>query len=134
MGLVGDDAYSLFNEPALHTFVAWIGETLSVKTPELKRPPIVAAIHATFEANATEARVFWRAVGRGSVEFEDDAPATRLDGWLKEMAEMPKNRRPDIKPAQYYQGCIYAWNAHREGKTLKRIVADAKKGFIDPHE
>lgn len=134
VGLVGDDAYSLFNEAALHSFVTWIGETLSVKTPELKRPPIVAAMHATFEANAAEARVFWKAVGRGGVEFEEDAPATRLDGWLKEMAEMPKNHRPDIKPGQYYQGCIYAWNAYREEKTIKRIVADAKKGFADPHE
>jgi hypothetical protein len=133
-GLVGDDAYSMFNEAALHSFVIWLGETLSVKTPELKRPPIIAAMHATFEANAAEARIFWKAVGRGGVEFEEDAPATQLDTWLKEMAEQPKNNRPDIRPAQYYQGCIYAWNAFREDKPIKRIVADAKKGFVEPHE
>jgi hypothetical protein len=39
-----------------------------------------------------------------------------------------------LTPATYYQGCIHAWNAFRDERTLSRIVADPKKGFLDPRE
>jgi hypothetical protein len=45
---------------------------------------------------------------------------------------------PDVvfepKPGQFYQGCIYAWNAYRENKTIERIKYDTKKAWLTPHE
>ena len=43
----GDDRYSLFGETGLHGFVRWVGELITIKTPELKRPTIVAAMFGT---------------------------------------------------------------------------------------
>jgi hypothetical protein len=37
-----------------------------------------------------------------------------------------------LKPAQLYQGCIYAWNAYRDGKQIKEIKSDTKKGYREP--
>jgi hypothetical protein len=39
-----------------------------------------------------------------------------------------------LKPANLYQGCVYAWNAHREGKAIQSIKHDPKKGLYDVHE
>ena len=60
----GDDVYTLFGDESLHSFVRWIGDVFSVKTPELRRMTIVAAMYGTFEVNETEARKFWREVSR----------------------------------------------------------------------
>ena len=45
--------------------------------------PIVAAIYATFIANEDAARAFWDQVARGGLEYEENAPSTVLDNWLK---------------------------------------------------
>jgi hypothetical protein len=37
--------------------------------------------------------------------------------------------RLELKPANFYQACIYAWNAYREGKTLTSVKYDTKKGL-----
>lgn len=131
----GDDQYGLFSDTNLHAFVRWIGELLSPKTPELKKhSSIIAATFATFEKNEVEARRFWAEVVRGGVEYDDTAPATVLDRWLTNIIEKQKRgERSDLKPANYYQGCIYAWNAWREEKPLKNINSDNKKGYIEPH-
>jgi hypothetical protein len=125
----GDDQYSMFADASTHTFLRWLGEVFSIKTPEMKRVPVVSAMHKTFEINASEARTFWAQVARGGVEYEESAPSTTLDVWLKSAREGSK-REQNLKPANYYQGCIYAWNAHREGKTIKDIKFDSKKGFL----
>jgi len=124
----GDEVYSLFRETGLHEYVRWIGTVFTVKTPELKRAQIVAAMYATFHVNHGDARTFWDTVARGGVQYEDNAPATVLDNWLKTLAET-KNKNgkgKDIKPAHYYQGSVYAWNAYRENRTLKDIKYDHK--------
>jgi hypothetical protein len=54
----GDDRYSLFGETDLHSFYRWIGELITIKTPELKRLNIVAAMFGTFCKNESEARSF----------------------------------------------------------------------------
>src|SRR5512133_2945002 len=41
----GDDQYVRFGEPSLHRFIRWVGELFSVKTPELRRQTIVAAMY-----------------------------------------------------------------------------------------
>lgn len=131
----GDSQYELFATPALHGFVVWLGGLLGIKTPELMRIPVVAAMYGTFAKNELEAKSFWGDVARGGVEFEDSAPPTVLDNWLKAIKEASKRgQKAELKPGQYYQGCIYAWNAFREGRQLQRINADARKGLWQPHE
>ena len=128
----GDDVYTLFNETGLHAFIRWMGELFSVKTPEMKKKTVVSAIYGNFIANETEARKFWVEVARGGVEYEDNSPQTVLDGWLKALAE--RKGPDDISPANYYQGCVFAWNAFREGKTITAIKYDTKKGLLSVRE
>lgn len=126
----GDGQYHLFNEPPLHIYLRWLGEVFSIKTPELKRVPVLAAMYATFVANEGEARKFWDQVARGGAEYEDNAATTVLDNWLKAAKEGEDDK---LKPAQYYQGCIYAYNAYREGKSIKDIKCDTRKAMLKPH-
>ncbi len=128
----GDDRDSLFGETGLHGFVRWIGELITIKTPELKRPTIVAAMFGTFSKNENEARKFWAEVARGGVEYEENHPTTVLDAWLKAAIEGGQKR--ELKPAHFYQGSTFAWNAYREGKTITSIKFDTKKGLVAVHE
>lgn len=125
----GDGAYALFREEGLHAFVRWVGDVFDIKTPEMKKVQIVSAMYATFVANEGAARTFWQQVARGGVEYEDNAPATVLDAWLKAIATKEQRTVIKLKPANFYQGCVYAWNAFREDKQLKDIKHDPKKGF-----
>ena len=84
-------------------------------------------MYGTFDKNEVEARKFWREVSRGGVEFDDNHPTTVLDGFLKSVVEDKK--KLELKPANFYQACIYAWNAYREGKTLTSVKYDTKKGL-----
>jgi hypothetical protein len=129
----GDDRYSLFGETNLHPFFRWIGELITIKTPELKRLHIVAAMYGTFIKNGTEARKFWAEVARGGAEYEESHPTTVLDAWLKAATES-KSQKRELKPAHFYQGCVFAWNAYREGKTITSIKFDTKKGLIAVNE
>jgi hypothetical protein len=124
----GDDVYTLMGHTALHPFIQWIGDLFTIKTPELKRVPIVAAMYATFDKNDQDARKFWQDVARGGREYEDNHPATVLDAWLKALKE--NGRAEKLKPGDYYQGCIYAYNAFFEGKTIREIKHDWKKGLL----
>ena len=36
------------------------------------------------------------------------------------------------KPGHFYQACVYAWNAHREGKAMKSINVDKIKSMLEP--
>ncbi len=85
-------------------------------------------MYATFIASETNAKKYWAEVARGGVEYEDGHPTTVLDTWLKSLKE-EKNPRFEMKPANYYQGCIYAWNAFREDKSITAIKHDVKKGL-----
>lgn len=125
---VGDEQYTIFNLQKHHPFIRWIGELYSVKTPEMQRAPIVAALYATYGANETAAKTFWGQVARGGVEYEDGAPSTVLDTWLKAAEEKTSRARPP-KPAEFYQGCLYAWNAYREEREIKDIKFRVDKGF-----
>jgi hypothetical protein len=123
----GDDIYQLMGHTDLHPFIVWVGELFDIKTPELKRVPIVAAMYATFDANQEDAKKFWHDVARGGREYEDSHPTTVLDTWLKRLKEDGKEEK--MKPADYYQGCIYAYNAFFEGKTIRDIRHEWKKGL-----
>jgi hypothetical protein len=106
---------------------------ITVKTPELKRLNIVAAMFGTFLKNESDARKFWTEVARGGVEYEDSHPTTVLDAWLKAAIES-KSQKRELKPAHFYQGCVFAWNAYREGKTITSIKFDTKKGLLAVNE
>jgi hypothetical protein len=125
-----DAAYELFGEPGLHPFLLWLGEVISIKTPELRLTPVVAGMYATFIASESNARTFWADVARGGDEYKDDAPTTVLDGWLKKLKE---TKHRDLKPGQIYQGCIFCWNAYRDGKAITSVKT-AGKGVLKARE
>jgi hypothetical protein len=123
----GDDIYTLFGEKPLHEFIRWVGDVFSIKTPELRRQTIVAAMFGTFDSNEAEARKFWKEVSRGGVEFEENHPTTILDTFLKSIIEDKK--KLELKQPHFYQASVYAWNAYREGKTISNVKYDTKKGL-----
>lgn len=124
----GDDLYSMFNDTSLHGYLHFLGEIYSIKTPEMKRPQIAAALYATFSSNQADARSFWGDVARGGTTDDSD-PSTVLDAWLKEVKE-DSDTIPNFKPGHLYQGCLYAWNAFRDHKTISSIRYDVRKGFL----
>jgi len=122
----GDDKYEIFNDLDEHPFLLWLGEVLSMKTPEMMSPPVVAAMYATHKTAPEEAGTFWREVARGGPDYDEDTPSAVLDDWLKRL----KEREFEVKPPQVYQGSIFAWNAFRDGKTsLRDIKCDIRKGM-----
>src|SRR5262249_36725720 len=124
----GDDQYVRFGEPGLHGFIRWVGELFTIKTPELRRQTIVAAMYGTFTKNEPEARKFWAEAAPGGEANAENPPPTNLDARLKAMAEK-RGAKTEVKPANLYQGCVFAWNAYREGKTISTIKFDTKKGL-----
>lgn len=127
----GDEVYDLFHQPEYGPFIVWMGNVLTMKTPELKKAPVVAAIYATYEKDPDAAREFWHNVSRGGEEFAEKAPTTMLDRWLQE-TKVPKRRKSPIADTELYQGCVFAWNAQRNGKAaIERINCDIKKGFFE---
>jgi hypothetical protein len=75
-------------------------------------------------------------VARGGVAYEDDAPSTVLDNWLKSTKEADAKTKLEegligLKPYDFYNGCLYAWNAFRGGKRLRdrKIKPNSDKGL-----
>jgi hypothetical protein len=123
---IGDDRYALFHEKAVHPFLIWIDSVFDIKTKELEEVPILAAMWATYSRNADKAKEFWELVKRGGEAGVEAHPTTRLDDWLKAAKE--KELTIPLKGAEYYNGCIFAWNAfRREDETLVKIKFDRKK-------
>jgi hypothetical protein len=130
----GDDVYDLFNRKSHHPFLQWLGTLFDIKTKEMREVGILAAMYGTFIKSETAAKEFWHQVARGGVEYEDSAPSTVLDGWLKTYAEMKAADRVKAGmatrvPAHFYSGCVWAWNAYRRSKAIKDIQHDTKKGL-----
>jgi len=129
----GDDVYSLMGETGLHDFLRWLPTIFNVKTKEMEVTAVVAAMYATYNASTTGAHEFWSAVARNGISYDDNAPATVLDEWLKKLAtKVPANADliSTVGAAQYYQGCIYAWNAYRKNMSLHDIRHDTTKGYL----
>src|SRR4029077_9124512 len=83
--VTADDRYMLFGEQGLHGFLCWLGEIFSIKTPELKRVTIVAAMYGTFIANEREAQVLgpgrpWRSRVRGHIASNGSRCLAQVDG------------------------------------------------------
>jgi hypothetical protein len=122
----GDAQYTLFHEMALHPFFKWTAEVFSIKTPEMKRKGVIAAMFSSFAAHPDEARRFWDIVARGGDQYDETAPTTVLDSWLKALTDKEQRQMLKLTAAQEYQGCIYAYNAFRRGQALKQIKYDFK--------
>lgn len=128
----GDDIYDLFHRPEYTEYLIWIGHMLSDKTNELKKAPVLAAIFATYDRDPEEAKTWWYQVARGGEEYADKAPSTVLDKWLQEERKPQPRRRAALSDGNLYQGCVFAWNAHRDGKEIiEKINYDTKKGYFE---
>lgn len=128
----GDDVYQLFGQEGLHPFICWVGELITRKSPEFRKPAILAAMYATHEAHSEEAKVFWDSVARMGDQYNDRAPATVLDAWLRSIND-PDEDDAIMKytPGELYQGCIFAWNAYRAQKDIEKGIkfrVDKAKG------
>lgn len=128
--LTGDDQYTLFDDVRWHPFIQWMGEVHNIKTSEMRVIPVAAAMFNTFSLNEGEARTFWEQVARGGDEYDDTAPTTMLDNWLKAVKNSDTKRKLMLKPGNYYQASIYAWNGYREDKPLKEIRYRVDKGLL----
>jgi hypothetical protein len=64
--------------------------------------------------------------GRGGKDYEPKAPSTVLDRELKTFAEM-KVAAENMKPTNFFGGCIYGWNAHRKGRSIETVTWDVRK-------
>jgi hypothetical protein len=127
-GNTGDDQYAKLGNEIYWPFITWANDLLDMKAPEFRKPAVVASMYATFEKDREHAKTFWSDVKRGGVQFDDRAPATVLDEWLKNQKEVsdPKKR---AKPAEIYAACIYAFKAYVEDKEIDRIRVDKKKAL-----
>ena len=125
---IGDNIYPLFQDQTYYPFLQWYGSMMSSKTKELEPEAVIAAIFATYDANEQVAKEFWERVSRFGVEFEDDHPTTVLDRWLQEQKD---DEHEKYKPAERYNGCMYAWRAFRENKKITTIkyAYDKNRGF-----
>lgn len=131
---VGDMSYALFSNKGLHPFIRWLAELHNSKTRELQSKPVTAAIFGTYAANEQEARAFWEEVSRGGDPDAEDSPARVLDLWLRSIFEGTFEPVKTIGAANHYQGCVYAWNAAREGKRITAIKYEVKKNVTPIRE
>ena len=129
---IGDNRYDMFSQIELHPFINWVAEVNTSKTREMQKKEVVAAMFGTFDANEQAARKFWDEVSRGGDPDEEDLPQTVLDTWLRNIHEQGKEE--DFEPKNYYQGCVYAWNAFREDKRITAIKSDVKKNVASIRE
>lgn len=125
---VGDDRYELFNETVNHPFLQWLGELFATDLPkQLSKPPVIAAMLATFLSDRDAADSFWKEVAADGREYEEEWPTTVLATWLQQI----RTRDIQVKQRNHYQGCVYAWNAMRDGKTsLGGIKPDIKRKLM----
>jgi hypothetical protein len=129
----GDDRYKLFRRADYYDFLHWLAQVLDIKTPELRRQEVIAAMYATdlVASGDNDSQAFWEEVARGGRPFEDQCPTTVLDKWLKACKD--GTCEDPMKPAFHYQGCIYAWNAYREERTIRDVRFTTSKGLYVPH-
>src|SRR5262245_17127841 len=124
----GDNTYMLFADKGYYPFIQWYASLMSSKTKELEPEAVIAAVFATYDANETAAKEFWERVSRFGMEFEDDHPTPVLDKCLVEDRD---DTHEKYKPAERYQGCLFAWRAYRENKKINAIkyAYDKNRGF-----
>lgn len=120
----GDDVFSMVMDTRYQDFLLWLNTLLDNKCKEVQNKYIVAAMYATFQRKEEQAKEFWRYVVRGGVDFEESHPTTVLDKWLKEAKDKVLKKNP--APGEYYTGCVYAWRAVQEQRTIRTIQSEPK--------
>lgn len=120
----GDGVYGIFQDENEHPFIKWANVILTNRSPELYHKAVVAAMYESYLANPEAANTFWTLVVKDGVYDTNNHPATKLSDWLKNLL----GKRP--LPGTLYQGCMYAWNAFLEGKTIISIKADARRALL----
>jgi hypothetical protein len=127
---VAEDKYRGFHDIRKHSYLQWFGQELLPNKSELQQVGVSAAIWATYQANEIEAKRFWGAVAHGG---DDNAPAAVLDSFLRRAKEkqikVGKGNR--LGGGNYYQACIFVWNAFRKGKAIKTLKWDTKSGLFE---
>jgi hypothetical protein len=131
--VLGDMSYQAFNKTELHPFIEWFASLHNSKTRELQNKPTTAAIYGSYIANETVAKSFWEEVSRGGDPDQPELPQTALDVWLRSIYEGTADFE-DFGPGNYFQGCVYAWNAARENKLVTTIRFEVKKNFATIRE
>lgn len=132
----GDDRYAALMEPQNLPFLVWLGGVLhqDAKAPEMLNPAVLGAMYKTYALDPAVAQVFWSDVAKGGDEEDDSQPAKVLDTWLYNVRKglILQDNGKGISTAQIYQACVYAWNAHVDGKS----AAIDKKRYQPqrPHE
>lgn len=122
----GDATYAIFKKQEIWPFLLWLPEIFNIKTPELRRKEIVAAMFATYDKNEIGAKSFWKDVQAGGNVSEDNHPTRTLDLFYQSVKE-ETDRKKRAKPHELYQAGILAWNAFRDGKklsTIKKVKSD----------
>lgn len=120
----GDDVYMLMHQEAYHDFIKWFDRILSVKTPELEKAPLAAAMYHTFVTSETGSQEFWSAVAKGDF-VDDQTPGAVLS---KDLVKIKEEKTP-TKPGLLYAKCIKAWNAFRAGTKVRVLDVNTKKGW-----
>jgi hypothetical protein len=123
----GDDIYVQFANEGVQSFLIWLETILTAKALELRNKEVVAAMFQSWYMNKEVAQQFWTDVASDGVGLDDESPELVLGTWLKLAKE--KELKDTLKPGQVYQGSAYAWHAMRNGKTIKEIKYDIKKGL-----
>ena len=120
-----DKAYKLFFEESLHPFIKFVDEVLSIKTPEMKNPGVMAALYETFSLrNEEAARAFWKHVALDD-QTDDTRPSSVLS---KELVAIKEKARGESTPrAEIYGKCVKAWNAFRAGEVITSLKVNIKK-------
>lgn len=124
--LSGDGMYEIFKETEEHQFIEWICRLITPKTPELFNKAIVAAMYEAWTTDKGLAMTFWTMVSKGSFD-DSNHPANKLSDWLKSLKER-KDYTP--KPGTLYQGCMFAWMAFLEDKSIAAIKSDARRSLL----
>jgi hypothetical protein len=123
----GDDLYEAFFRAQYHPFLKWLDVILSIKTPELMRPPIVGAMYHTFITSESGAQDFWTHVAKQDLPDDSDARSV-LSAELVRIKE-DRGRVEKTAPAEFYAKCIKAWNAFRAGEKIRSLNVNTKKGL-----
>ncbi len=123
----GDDLYDKFLLKKYHGFIRWADKIISVKTPELKRAPILGAMYATFITSESGAQEFWAHAAKGDLTDDSD-PRAVLSAELVRIKEA-KGGADTPKPADFYAKCVKAWNAFRGGEKIRSLNVNVKKGL-----
>jgi hypothetical protein len=129
-----DDVYSLMGETGLHSFLRWLPEIFNIKTREMQVEAVLGAMYATYIASEHGANEFWMSVSRNGILYDETAPATVLDEWLKSIQDKDAPNAQilgNLTASNKYQGCIYAWNAYRKNQSLSEIRFNTGKGFYN---